>query len=534
MQMTIARWTPPVAPTRQEQFLLKRLGRVRKLLGFLRVHRHELFNDAFQDDLASMYRPTGAGKDARAPAMMAMAMLVQGYLGISDAEMIELTVVDLRVQMVLGCLGSEEPPFSQGALQEFRERLIAADMDRRVLERTVELAKRTQAFDHRKLPKTLRVAIDSSPLEGVGRVEDTFNLLAHAARNVVRCAASLLGWTDEQVCTQAGIPLLVESSIKRALDIDWNDAVEKAEAIKTFARQLDSLQSWIERRLPEEVVKPPLKEQIETLAQIRTQDLEPDPSGGGPRIREGVAADRRVSIEDQDMRHGRKSKSKRFNGFKRHLAADVDRGLILACAITPANRPEEDAMPSLTIDMERQGLAVNQLLIDRGYINSALVDDVLSRRGTIVCKPWKSHNGSLFPKSAFTLNLRDRTIECPDGQVQRFSFGTVVEFDPDVCDRCHLRPQCTTAEVGHGRSVAIAENERLQARLRKQIQTFAGRQALRERTIIEHKLAHISQRQGNGARYVGVRKNTFDLRRASAIQNLETLHLLEVDSRQAA
>ena len=158
--MTIARWKPPVAPTRQEQFLLKRLDRVRKLLGFLRVHRHELFDDAFQDELASMYRTTGAGKDALPPAMMAMAMLVQGYLGISDAEMVELTVVDLRVQMVLGCLGAEQPAFSQGALQEFRDRLIGADLDRRVLERTVELAKRTKAFDPRKLPKTLRVAID--------------------------------------------------------------------------------------------------------------------------------------------------------------------------------------------------------------------------------------------------------------------------------------------------------------------------------------------------------------------------------------
>jgi hypothetical protein len=56
-----------------------------------------------------------------------------------------------------------------------------------------------------------------------------------------------------------------------------------------------------------------------------------------------------------------------------------------------------------------------------------------------VCKPWKSHNGRLFPKSAFTLNLRDRTIECPNGQMQRFAFGTIVEFDPDVCDRCALR-----------------------------------------------------------------------------------------------
>jgi hypothetical protein len=534
MEMRIARWAPSVAPTTQEQFLLKRLDRVRKLLGFLRLHRHELFDDEFQDELAAMYRTTGAGKAARPPAMMAMATLVQGYLGISDAEMIELTVVDLRVQMVLGCLGAEHPPFSQGALQEFRERLIAANLDRRVLERTVELAKATEAFDPRKLPKTLRVAIDSSPLAGAGRVEDTFNLLAHAARNVVRCAAGLLGWSHEKVSRQAGIPLLIPSSIKRALDIDWNDPVEKADAMQTFARQLDSLQSWIARQLPAELATPPLKEQIETLVQIRRQDLEPDPQGGGSRIREGVAADRRVSIADKQMRHGRKSKSKRFNGFKRHIAADADRGLILACAITPANRPEDDAMPSLTVDMAHQGLAVDHLLIDRGYINSTLVDDVLARRGKIVCKPWKSHNGSLFPKSAFTLNIRDRTIACPNGQVQGFSLGTVVEFDPDVCDRCALRAQCTTAEFGNGRSVAIAENEPLQQRLRTQIRTAAGRAALRERTMIEHKLAHISQRQGNAARYVGVRKNTFDLRRASAIQNLETLHRSEVESKKAA
>lgn len=532
--MTIARWKPPVAPTRQEQFILKRLNRVRKLLGFLRLHRHELFDDGFQDELAAMYRSTGAGKEARPPAMMAMAMLVQGYLGISDAEMIELTVLDLRVQMVLGCLGTQEPPFSQGALQEFRERLIAADMDRRVLERTVELAARTKAFDPRKVPKTLRVAIDSSPLEGAGRVEDTFNLLAHAARKVVSCVAGLLGWNDAQVCLQAGSPLLLESSIKRALDIDWNDAVEKREAMTTFARQLDALQSWIAHHLPEEIAKPPLKEPLETLVQIQRQDLEPDPQDGRVRIRQGVAEDRRVAIADKEMRHGRKSKSKRFNGFKRHIAADVDRELILACALTPANRPEDEAMPALVADMARQGLDVDHLLIDRGYINSPLVDDVLHRRGKIICKPWKSRNGSLFPKSAFTLNMRDRTIECPTGQVQRFTFGTTVEFDPDICDHCTRRSQCTTAELGHGRSVAIAENEQLQHRLRKEIRTSAGRAALRERTMIEHKLAHISQRQGNEARYVGIRKNTFDLRRASAIQNLETIHRSEVESRKVA
>src|SRR4029077_2757720 len=131
------------------------------------------------------------------------------------------------------------------------------------------------------------------------------------------------------------------------------------------------------------------KTHLQTLVQIRTQDLEPDPGGSGLRVRQGVAEDRRVSVEDPQMRHGRKSKSKRFNGFKRHIATDVDRGLIVACAITPANRPEEEAIPSLTTDMKRQGLEVDQLLIDRGYINSTLVDEVLRRRGKIVCKPWK-------------------------------------------------------------------------------------------------------------------------------------------------
>ena len=419
--MTIARWTPPVAPTRQEQFLLKRLGSCPEAArAFCGCIGTSCSMTRFKRSWPSMYRTTGAGKEALPPAMMAMAMLVQGYLGISDAEMVELTVVDLRVQMVLGCLGAEAPPFSQGALQEFRERLIAADLDRRVLERTVELAKRTKAFDHRKLPKTLRVAIDSSPLEGAGRRRGHVQLAGP-------CGATM--WSAVRPACSGGQTRRCAG--RRAFPCSWSRA---SSARSTSTGTMPSRRPRRSRpsrgnstrcsrgshaQLPEALAKPPLQAHVETLVQIRTQDLEPDPTGGGSRIREGVAEDRRVSIEDPEMRHGRKSKSKRFNGFKRHIAADVDRGLILACAITPANRPEDEAMPSLTVDMARQGLAVDHLLIDRGYINSTLVDEVLGRRGTIVCKPWKSRNGRLFPKSAFTLNIRDRTIECPNGQVQR-------------------------------------------------------------------------------------------------------------------
>ncbi len=346
--MAIQRWNPRRELSDREKRLISRT-KSRKLLPFLRRYRSEILSDEFQAELESMYRDTGAGKDPISPGLMAMATLLQDYLGASDAEMVELTEVDLRVQMVLDVLGNDNRAFSQGAFSDFRQRFIRADMDRRLLERTIEIARRTKEFDWRKLPKTLRVGIDSAPLEGAGRVEDTFNLLGHAARKVVSCTAQLLGWKEDRVCTEAGIPLLLEPSIKAGLDIDWSDDQQKDEAIERLTAQLDSLHRWLERRLPEEMRKPPLNEHLTTLEQIRNQDLEPDPHGGGERIREGVAKERRVSIEDAQMRHGRKNKNKLFNGYKQHIAADLDRALILAAAVTPANRPEGEAAPELNL-----------------------------------------------------------------------------------------------------------------------------------------------------------------------------------------
>ncbi len=522
--MTIPRWTPPQAVTRQEQFILKRLTRNGKLFAFLRLHRHEIFDDDFQSELESMYRGTGAGKHPKPPALLAMVLLLQAYGGDSDATAVELSLLDLRWQMVLGCLGATEPLFSQGALVDFRDRLIAADLDLRLLERTVELAHKTKEFDWKKLPKSLRVAIDSSPLEGAGRVEDTINLLAHAGRKIVACAAKLLDWSEERVCRAAGIPLLCESSAKKALDLTWSDPDEKAAAIPILVEQLTNLEGWIGTYLADAAKAPPLKEHVDTLHQLIDQDIEPDPSGNsGPRIRQGVAPDRRVSVEDKDMRHGRKSKSKRFNGYKRHLAIDLDTMLVLACALAPANRPEEEAVPDLTADLEHGGHEVHDLYIDRGYINAQLVTDVLERRGNVVCRPWATRNGKLFAKSDFQINMRDRTITCPAGETERFTTGTTVEFEPEKCDACPLRARCTDTSPGHGRTVAIAENEGLQHRLRKLAQTKSGRAQLRRRVPVEHRLAHVSRRQGRRARYRGLRKNLFDLRRASTITNLETI-----------
>src|SRR5690606_38874634 len=193
------RWTPRVELTKQEQLIMKRLNRVRTLFGFLRLNRSALFDDAFQAQLEDMYRQTGAGDPPHPPAMMCMVLLLQGYVGASDAEAVEMALMDLRWQMVLDCLGAGEPVFSQGALQAFRERMVEHEMDRVLLERTVSLVRDGVATkgEGQQLTKALRVAIDSRPLVGAGRVEDTLNLLGHAARSIVRMVSKILEWEPE-------------------------------------------------------------------------------------------------------------------------------------------------------------------------------------------------------------------------------------------------------------------------------------------------------------------------------------------------
>ena len=528
--MIVPRWCPSVSLSKREQFLVGRMKRTGKLFAFLRMQRHELFDDAFQSELEGMYRDSGEGKQPVAPALLAMVVLLQGYTGASDAQAVELAIVDARWQMVLGVIGADDAPFSQGALPAFRQRLITHDMDRRLLERTIELARRTGAFDWKKLPKELRVAIDSRPLEGAGRVEDTFNLLAHAARKVLACAARLVDLTPEQIARDAGAPLLVDTSIKAALDIEWSDPAQKASAIGTLVEQLDRLEQWITRELCAEAEEPPLAEPLATLRQLRAQDLEPEPPDNKPRIRKGTAEDRRISVEDKDMRHGRKSKSKRFNGYKGHIACDLDTELIVACGVTPANRPEAEAVPSLQADIAHYSSrnTIAQLSIDRGYINSPIASEVFARGGEVLCKPWVFRNGTRFRKSDFTINMRSRTITCPAGQTESFAPGDVVEFSPSACDRCPLRAKCTSAALGSGRTVAIAHDEQLQHRLRKLTASSTGRERLRERVKVEHALAHLSRKQGRRARYLGVRKNIFDLRRHAAVVNLEAIHRKEL------
>src|SRR5438105_15487943 len=138
-------WQPPIDLSPAEQAIRKRIKRA-KLFIFLRQHRHELFDPAFQQELAQLYQASSRGQPPIPPAQLALATILQAYTGASDDEVIEATTMDRRWQLVLDCLDAQEPPFSKGTLIAFRNRLMDTQMDRRLIERSIDLAKETGGF----------------------------------------------------------------------------------------------------------------------------------------------------------------------------------------------------------------------------------------------------------------------------------------------------------------------------------------------------------------------------------------------------
>ncbi len=508
------RWAPPVELSRRELEICQKCKRNGRLYAFLRRHRRELVDDAFQAELAEMYADSPKGHPPVAPALLVLVTILQAADGVSDEGAVNEAAFDARWQMVLDCLGAESAPFSQGVLPEFRKRLIANGLQERLIAQSVEVAKRTGGFGY----KQLKVALDSAPLWGAGRVEDTFNLIGHALEIVARCAAAVLETSTGDVLEGAGLTLIGRSSIKRALDIDWDDKDEQRRALNELIGEVEKLRSWLEENLDEEQrAVAPLQEALDQLERVLTQDLEPDPDGDGQRIARGTAKDRQVSIEDPSMRHGRKSRSTTIKGFKQFIAKELDHGLILGVTVQPANQAEREATEALKRQVETFG-TLHTLFIDRGFLASEWTANHHDGGGRVVCRPWVPRNRGLYSKRDFNIDAAAAEVTCPAGDIQPIR-GRVVRFPKSVCGPYALREQCTRAKEGRGRSISIHAQEQLHQELAARKTTPEGRAELRERVPVEHSLAHICNRRGRRARYIGVDKNIFDLCRYAVIEN---------------
>jgi hypothetical protein len=220
------------------------------------------------------------------------------------------------------------------------------------------------------------------------------------------------------------------------------------------------------------------------------------------------------------MRHGRKTKSVRIDGYKRHVLTDLDTDLAVAVGVTAANVAEAEVAGQITADLDAQQRTPSEFHIDRAYLASSLVRD-RDEDLQIFCKAFPVRNGPRFAKPAFQLDFDQHLLTCPNHVTMAVVPGGKVQFPAQVCRSCPLRTQCTTST--RGRSVQLHPDERLLAELRAAQQTPQGRARLRQRVKVEHTLAHIGRWQGRRARYVGQRKNRFDLRRVAVVHNLHVI-----------
>jgi transposase len=494
--------------------------------GFLAAQRGELFRD---EDFAALY-VLDTGRPSVPPSLLATALVLQTYTDVSDDEAKQRADYDLRWKVALG-VGLEERPFAKSTLQEFRAQLIVHDEPAAIFRRSLELAKRqgkfrTKGGERRKL----QLALDTTNILGRGAVKDTYNLLADGIVKLARVLAKLADEPLAAWAAQHGYGQYVsEPSLKGAVQIDWSDAEQRQQVLRAIVADADRLLE-LARQARAELVDGSAEdaavgEAAGLLSRVLLQDVERRQDG--PALTQGVADDRRVSVHDPEMRHGRKSKTKRFDGHKAAVAVDTDEQLITAVAVLAGNAPEHERALELVAQTEATtGCAVAVSIGDGAYGDGETRQAFADAERELVAKVGAATNQGRFPKTAFRIDLAVLSCTCPGGQTTydlkkggpgpgRFHFAAA------VCGPCPLRAQCVKG--AGGRTVDLHAQEGLLQAARALQASPAFGEYRRRRQAAEHRLARLVQLGIRQARYFGRAKTEFQLLMAAAVANLTLL-----------
>lgn len=478
----------------------------------LAEHGHEIFGD---DDFAELYSER-MGRPSIPPSVMVRAMLCATHDRTpSDAETSRRTRVDADWKAAMGV----DDDFEGIAARTFslmRARMIAHDADNKLFEATLAKAVQAGIFKGR-----LTAIIDSSPVHGAGAVADSYELIRGFLRQAVRAARDRL---SERA--QAGAAPFCGAKP----DIDWQDPAARREhlgllvgAARVVMAELDGVDD------------PAVAEPVGLLSQVIDSDTEPDPDGnGGPRLREGVAPDRVISVSDPEMRHGRKSSARRFDGHKMDVITDETSELVLGVDIRAGNAADgEGTVPLLDAVISTPGVEVDILVGDMAYSDGDIRASVEERGVELVAKVPPLTNAGRYPKTDFYIDLDAGQVTCPAGEVTTDATpsrdhkgrpGLLFRFDPAECATCPLRVDCTSATGGRTVFVGI-HHQRIQAARAAQddpaIQTL-----LRNRAKVERKLDHLQDLGMRKARYRGRRKTKHQAFLAATVANICRLDVL--------
>ena len=268
-------------------------------------------------------------------------------------------------------------------------------------------------------------------------------------------------------------------------------------------------------------------------------DANADADGdGGVSLKEGVSKDRMVSVHDPEMRHGHKSKSKRFDGHKAAVVVDTDSQLITAVDVLPGNAADNLGALELVEQSEASAdVAVVEAMGDTAYGDGGTRQAFADAGRKLVARVPGRPNRKCFPKDDFVIDLVAGSCTCPAGQITRTivpagkrtdGTGTVhrlqaFRFDGAVCQGCLLRSRCFTAKGMKGRQVLIHPQEGLLQEARALQQSADYDQYRQRRVVAEHRLARLEQLGIRQARYFGRVKTKFQLYLAATVANLTLL-----------
>ena len=494
--------------------------------GFLASQRGRLFRD---EEFAALY-VLDNGRPSVPPSLLATALLLQAHDGVSDAEAKGRADFDLRWKVALG-VAVEERPFAKSTLQLFRAQLILHEKLQAIFLRSLEFARQNGFGRGGKV----RVVLDTTYIFGRGAVKDTYNLLADGITKLMSALARRESLTVDTWASHHDLSRYLASSIKGTVEINWDDPSERKAFLVGIVGDADRLlllartaRKKCPRNSPEgqEIARA-----AELLSWLLAQDIERTEEGV-PAIKQGVAKDRIVSVHDPEVRHGRKSKSHRFDGHKAAIAVDVKSQLITAADVLPGNSHDQNrALDLVEATEENTGASVALTLGDCAYGGGATRKEFKEADRVLVAKaPVLQHGKGLFSKDEFRVSPRSKFVECPNAvRTTKYRDGARLPggeryrdfvFPRNKCRECPLAPQCVRHPGKEHRIFRVHPQEHLLRNARREQLSSRFKRLYRLRQAAEHRIARLTQLGMRQARYVGRTKTLFQLLLTAMVANL--------------
>ena len=291
------------------------------VFAFLAGHRRELFPDSFIADLFS----SATGRPSLPADLVGSVLVLKELYDLSDTQTADALKFDIRWKVACG-RSLMEMSFDPSVLVYWRRRIAKSQRPDRVFDAVAEVIAQTGILRGRR-----KRCVDSTVFDDAVATQDTVTQLVAAMRKVARVvpgAAEVIARACRRDYSQPGKP-----------DIDWDDPAARQELVSALVN--DALAVLAELTGPDA----PQRDEaaagaLGLLALVAGQDVEPaegsDGTDGRWRIARKVAPDRVISTVDPQARHTRKCKSKRRDGFRGHVAAEPETGLITDCEMTMA------------------------------------------------------------------------------------------------------------------------------------------------------------------------------------------------------